>query len=147
MADQPASPVPAPVPPVVEVVELNTEMRTILVVEQTQLALDRTQLAWVRTGFTFITAGFAIDKALEALHRARVLAGTNWVDRDHFIGLLLTSTATVCTLLVTVTYVRHYRALNRLKTQYREPWPPVLPISVVVLALGLGLFTLLLDLG
>jgi uncharacterized membrane protein YidH (DUF202 family) len=125
---------------------LSPEQRANLVLQQTELAHDRTQLAWVRTGFTFITAGFAIDKATEALHQARLLAGPNWVDRTHFVGLLLTGTATIGLLLATITYTRQHRALDRRKTAGRQLLPPVLLMSLLVLGLGTALFVLLLEL-
>ncbi len=118
--------------------------RVDLAVQRTELALDRTQLAWVRTAFTLITAGFAIDKGGDALHEARVLAGTNWLSTSHFGGISLAGAATVFLLIASVAYFRQSRDLARLKGT-EPPWlPPALLISLLVIVLGGTLSILLL---
>ena len=95
-----------------------------LAVQRTELALDRTQLAWVRTAFTLITAGLAIDKGGEALHDARVLAGTNWVSTSHFGGISLAAASTFFLLIATVAYFRQSRVLAQLKGAELPLLPP-----------------------
>jgi uncharacterized membrane protein YidH (DUF202 family) len=115
-----------------------------LAVQRTELALDTTQLAWVRTAFTLITAGLAIDKGGEALHQARVLAGTNWVTGSHVVGNTLTASATVFLLIASVVYYQQARTLARLKGA-KPPWlPPALLISLLVVLLGGTLWILML---
>lgn len=116
--------------------EQAVDPRVDLAVQRTELALDRTQLAWVRTAFTLITAGLAIDKVAEAMHQARVLAGTNWVAGSHVVGIGLTIAATTFLLMASVMYYRQARILARLKG-CEPPWvPPALLISLLVVMLG-----------
>lgn len=125
--------------------EQDADPRVDLAVQRTELALDRTQLAWVRTAFTLITAGFAIDKGGEALHEARVLAGTNWISSSHFGGIALASAATIFLLIASAAYVRQSRALARLKGVEPSWFPPALLISLLVVLLGAALSILLLS--
>lgn len=107
-----------------------------LAVVRTELALDRTQLAWVRTAFTLITAGLAIDKGGEALHQARVLAGTNWVQGSHLIGTSLTAAATLFLVITSMAYFKQARQLAQLKCAQLPWFPPALMISFFVIFLG-----------
>lgn len=110
--------------------------RVDLAVQRTELALDRTQLAWVRTAFTFITAGLAIDKVAQAMHEARVLAGTNWVTGSHVVGSALAIASTLFLLLASVAYYQQARVLARLKGA-EPPWMPLaMLISLLVVLLG-----------
>lgn len=123
--------------------EQEIDPRLDLAVIGTQLALDRTQLSWVRTAFTFMSAGLALDKGAEAMHRASVLEGTNWVRSSHAIAVVLTSAATVSLLLSTYAYCREAYRLGQLKnTTVRVP--PVLFLSLLVICLGGTLSILLL---
>ena len=123
--------------------EQEIDPRLDLAVIRTELALDRTQLAWVRTAFTFITAGLALDKGAEAMHHARVLAGTNWLKSSHAIGVSLTGAATFALLFASYTYFQQTRRMARLKNT--TIWlPPVLLISLFVISLGSTLSILLL---
>lgn len=124
--------------------EESVDPRVDLAVQRTELALERTQLAWIRTAFTFITAGVAIDKATEAMHDARVLAGKNWVQSGHVAGLVLTFTTTVFLILATLSYVRQARALVRLRSIPTGWIPGSLPLSLLVIVLGGVLFLLLM---
>ena len=124
--------------------EQSADPRTDLAVMRTELALDRTQLAWVRTTFALITAGFALDKVTEALHQARMIAGTNWVKSSHLSGILLTVAATVFLVLTSIEYVRQARWLARLKGS-PPPWlPPALILSSLVVLVGVILSGFLL---
>ncbi|MFN0017255.1 MAG: DUF202 domain-containing protein [Pirellulaceae bacterium] len=124
--------------------EQAADPRVDLAVQRTELALDRTQLAWIRTAFTLISAGFAIDKGGEALHEARVLAGTNWVSTSHFSGIFLAAAATAFLLIASVAYLQQSRDLARLRGA-TPPWlPPALLISLLVVVLGSALSMLLL---
>ncbi|MDB5343993.1 MAG: hypothetical protein JWP89_2370 [Schlesneria sp.] len=123
--------------------EQEIDPRLDLAVASTQLALDRTQLSWVRTAFTFMSAGLALDKGAEAMHRASVLAGTNWVRTSHAIAVVLTAAATVSLMISTYAYCREARRLARLKNTI--VWlPPVLFLSLLVICLGGTLSILLL---
>ncbi len=124
--------------------EQTADPRVDLAVQRTELALDRTQLAWVRTVFTLITAGLAIDKGAEALHEARVLAGTNWVTGSHVVGTTLTAVATAFLLIASAAYYRQARTLARLKGVTPSWLPPALLISLLVVLLGATLSILLL---
>lgn len=120
------------------------EARLDLALLQSELALERTQLAWVRTAFTFMTAGLALDQGMAALHAARVLAGTNWVEGGHVGGVMLTILATLALTLATTDYRNQAQELARLQTRIRARIPPVLPLSVLVILLGVGLVITLL---
>ncbi len=123
--------------------EQEIDPRLDLAVITTQLALDRTQLSWVRTAFTFMSAGLALDKGAEAMHRASVLAGTNWVRSSHAIAVVLTAAATVSLLISTYTYYRQARRLAKLRNTI--VWlPPALFLSLLVVCLGGTLSVLLL---
>jgi len=95
--------------------EQDADPRIDLAVELTSYAMERTQLAWIRAVMGFITAGLAIDKGTEALHEARVVAGTAWSKNGHFAGMPLTITATPFMEVVTAIYVRRMRQLNRIR--------------------------------
>jgi len=124
--------------------EQSADPRTDLAVMRTELALDRTQLAWVRTTFALITAGFALDKITEALHQARMVAGTNWVKTSHLSGILLTVAATLFLVITSIEYVRQARWLARLKGS-TPPWlPPALILSSLVVLVGVILSAFLL---
>lgn len=116
--------------------EQEADPRVDLAVMRTELALDRTQLAWVRTAFTFITAGLAIDKGAAALHQARVLAGTNWVNSSHAVGVVLTITSTLFLMFASLLYYQQARALARLKGVVSLKLPLALLISLLVILLG-----------
>jgi uncharacterized membrane protein YidH (DUF202 family) len=120
-----------------------TDLGTNLAVMRTQFALERTQLAWVRTGFTLITAGFAIDKVAEALHRDRVLQGTNWVQGSHVTGLVLIGSSTLFLGVATFSYLREARRLARLVGNKPPVIPAVLPMTLLVLVLGVVLLILI----
>lgn len=124
--------------------EETADPRVDLAVIRTELALDRTQLAWVRTAFTFITAGLAIDKGAEALHQARVLAGTNWVNGSHIAGLVLTMASTFFLVIASILYYQQARELARIKG-VTPPWLPLaLLMSLLVVLLGVALSALML---
>jgi uncharacterized membrane protein YidH (DUF202 family) len=123
--------------------EQEIDPRLDLSVFSTQLALDRTQLSWVRTAFAFMSAGLALDKGAEAMHRASILGGTNWVRSSHAIAVVLTTAATVSLLISTYNYCREARRLAQLRNT--TVWiPPVLFLSLLVICLGGTLSTLLL---
>ena len=124
--------------------EQEADPRVDLAVLRTELALDRTQLAWVRTAFTLITTGLALDKGAEALHQARVLAGTNWVKGSHVIGPTLTVAATAFLVITSVEYFRRAWDLARLKGGRPSLCPPALLVSVMVILLGIALSIVLL---
>lgn len=128
-------------------VEQATDPRVDLAVQRTELALDRTQLAWVRTAFSFITAGLAIDKGAQALHAARVLAGTNWVNSSHAVGIVLTLLSTIFLIFSSVLYYQQAYTLARLKgiTPPRLPLPFLISLLVVLLGITLSLLMLTLD--
>jgi hypothetical protein len=94
-----------------------------------------------------ITAGLALDKGAEAMHEARVLAGTNWVSGGHLVGTTLTATATLFLLLTSIAYSRESRALSRLKGSPPPLLPPALLVSLLVVLLGSTLTILLLSWG
>ena len=84
------------------------------------------------------------DKGAEALHQARVLAGTNWVTGSHVVGTTLTIASTLFLLIATIVYFQQARALARLKG-IEPPWLPLaLLISLLVVLLGGALSTLML---
>jgi uncharacterized membrane protein YidH (DUF202 family) len=118
--------------------------RLDLAVQRTELALDRTQLSWTRTVITFIVAGVGLDKGLQALHEARLLAGEAWVRNGHVTGLTLIGGGTVLLIVVTLDYWQRKRALARMKG-VAPPWCPLaLLASLLAILLGAILFVVLL---
>jgi len=116
--------------------EQDVDPRIDLAVERTSLALERTQLAWVRTVIGFITAGFAIDKGSAALHEARLVSGEAWSKNGHFAGLLLTITSTTLMIMVTISYVKRMRELNRMRNLKEKPSVPTTILSIFVCVVG-----------
>lgn len=131
-------------PPAAVSVEADIDPRIDLAVIRTELALDRTQLAWVRTAFTFITAGLALDKGAEALHHARVLAGTNWLHSSHAIGVILIAVSSLSLMISAGSYYRQSRIVGRLKSVPPTRLPMALLLSLFVALLGAILAVLLL---
>lgn len=125
--------------------EEEADPRVDLAVLRTELALDRTQLAWVRTAFTCITAGIAIDKGAEALHKARMVAGTNWVTGSHIVGVGLAAASTLFLLIASVVYLQHVRGLARCKGVAPPRMPAALALSLLVVLLGASLSILMLS--
>ena len=107
-----------------------------LAVERTELALERTHLAWIRTVFTLFMAGLALDKGMQIIHQARLLAWEDWVQHGHVAGIVLTVAGTILLLLVTVAYVQRFRALRRLRGGPGAVLTPGLLASGLVLLLG-----------
>lgn len=123
--------------------EQDIDPRLDLAVERTALALERTQLAWGRTVISFITAGLAIDKGTAALHEARLVSGHAWAKNGHFGGLLLTLTATILMIMVTVAYVKRMRNLNKIQGLKAKQSLPTTLLSVFVCLVGLLAFVFL----
>lgn len=112
---------------------------------QAELALDRTQLAWIRTGFAFMTAGFALDQGTQALHQARILKGSNWVETGHVGGVLLTMLATLFLSAATLDYFRQTALLARERGARGGKVQLAGLMSVLMIALGLFLAVVLLS--
>jgi uncharacterized membrane protein YidH (DUF202 family) len=50
--------------------EHGIDPRVDLAVERTEFAAERTQLAWIRTNLALLGSGVALDKGIEAVHKA-----------------------------------------------------------------------------
>jgi putative membrane protein len=116
--------------------ENDADPRVDLAVERTLLALERTQLAWVRTVIGLITAGIALDKGFEALHEARLMAGTAWLKDGHLGGLLLTSGGTLMMIFTTVLYILRTRELNLMRGAKTNLPTPGSLISLFICLIG-----------
>src|SRR5664279_1964441 len=101
--------------------EEDVDPRVDLAVERTELALERTQLAWVRTLLSLIGGGFVIDKAMEAIHQARLESGEAFVQHGHLVGMIFTASGTLLMILVTINYLRRNAAYARMK-KGRKPF-------------------------
>jgi putative membrane protein len=119
--------------------EHDVDPRVDLAVERTELALERTQLAWVRTLLSMIGGGFVIDKAMEALHRARVESGEALVQHGHLAGMMITGLGTLLMVLVTIIYSRRAVKLARMKGTRKSFLAPGFLISVLTIIIGVVL--------
>ena len=124
--------------------ESDVDPRIDLAVERTVLALERTQLGWIRTALGLLAASVAMDKGLEALHQARVVAGHALVHHAHVASLVLIAVTLVLFAGATVGYHRRGNRLAELarKPSMEVPW--ILWQSLFLLVLGTFMFALLL---
>jgi putative membrane protein len=117
-------------------IEKAVDPRVDLAVERTELALERTQLAWVRTLLSMIGGGFVIDKAMEAVHQARLEEGRALVRHGHLAGMLITGLGTFLMILVTVNYGFRARALAGMKGGKKSFLAPGFLLSLITIAVG-----------
>lgn len=118
--------------------------RVDLALRRTEWALERTQLAWVRTAFVMISAGLTLDKGIQALSEARLLNEKQWVLGGHVGGVLLTAAASMLLSLATIRYIVRVRELNQSGDHPPARMPAVLPLSVLVVLLGIVVAVLLM---
>src|SRR5580658_9352374 len=111
---------------------------------RTQLAWDRTLLAWIRTTLTLMGAGAVLDKGVQLLHQARVLAGVEVVRNGHLLGLTLTGVSTILFVIVCWQYVQNMRTLARISHGKTPGLRPALLVSILVIFLGCAVFIVLL---
>jgi putative membrane protein len=116
--------------------ENDVDPRVDLAVERTELALERTQLAWVRTLLSIIGGGFVVDKAMEAIHKARLESGQAWVTHGHLAGLIFIGSGTVLMILVTVNYALRASKLAHMKSGKRSFFAPGFLLSVFTILVG-----------
>jgi putative membrane protein len=126
-----------------KVAEAETDPRVDLAVERTELALERTQLAWIRTTLALLGSGIALDKGLEAMHRARIESGNALVQDAHFLGLSLSIAGTVLMIFTTWYYIRRSRSLANMKGGKPLLVPPGALASFLIILLGLAINFLL----
>jgi len=117
--------------------EQDSDPRIDLAIERTELALERTQLAWVRTLLSMIGGGFVIDRAMEALHKARLESGQAWVNHGHLAGMVITGLGTLLMILVTVSYSFRARSLAQMKGARKSFLAPGFLISVLTILIGI----------
>lgn len=123
--------------------ESETDPRVDLAVERTELALERTQLAWIRTTLALMGSGIALDKGLEAMHRARIESGNALVQNAHIVGLALSITGTVLMMFTTWYYIRRTHSLASMKGGKPLLVPPGALASFLIILLGLAVNFLL----
>jgi len=124
--------------------EQDADPRVDLAVERTEYALERTQLAWIRTVLSMLGGGIALDKGVEAIHKARVETGVSLVNSAHAIGIALSITGTLLMLFTTIFYIRRSQSLAKIKGTKPERIPPGVLGSILILILGIGISFLLL---
>ena len=110
--------------------------RNDLAVERTELALERTQLAWVRTTLAFIGSGIALDKGMEALHKARLEAGNALFQNAHVIGISLSLGATILISFVTWHFVHRSKQLYKMRGTKGGWFLPGVFVSLLIIILG-----------
>ncbi len=118
--------------------------RIDLAATRTQLAWDRTLLAWIRTTLALMGAGAVLDKGVQLLHQAKVLAGVQVVRNGHLLGLTLTGASTILFVVVCGQYVQSMRTLARISHAKTPGLRPALLVSILVIVLGCAVFTVLL---
>ncbi|MFM7151392.1 MAG: DUF202 domain-containing protein [Gemmataceae bacterium] len=124
-------------------VEENADPRVDLALRRTEWALERTQLAWVRTAFVMMTAGLGFAKTAFALSEAKLLKEPRWVEYANQGGIGLSALSAVLLALATWAYVHRTNELNRMASPPNRSLPTVLPLSLLVIAMG-ATFTILL---
>ncbi|HEY4967260.1 MAG TPA: DUF202 domain-containing protein [Puia sp.] len=117
--------------------EKEVDPRVDLAVERTELALERTQLAWVRTLLSMIGGGFVIDKAMEAVHQARLESGKAWLNNGHLAGLVITGAGTLLMVMVTINYGFRARKLAGMKGGKKSFLAPGFLLSVMTICIGI----------
>jgi putative membrane protein len=118
-------------------VEKEVDPRVDLAVERTELALERTQLAWVRTLLSMIGGGFVIDKAMVAVHQARLESGRALVKNAHLTGLVITGLGTLFMVMVTISYGIRAKKLAAMKGAKKSFLAPGFLLSVFTICIGL----------
>lgn len=124
--------------------ENTADPRVDLAVERTQYALERTQLAWIRTVLSLLGGGIALDKGIEAMHKARIETGDSLVNNAHAIGIALSITGTLLMLFTTIFYIRRSQGLAKIKGTKPVRIPPGVLASLMVIILGVGISLLLI---
>ena len=124
--------------------EKDSDPRVDLAVERTELALERTQLAWIRTVLGFLGSGIALDKGVEAMHKARMQTGDALFQSAHVIGISLSITGTLLMLITTIFYIRRSHSLARMKGTKPARIPHGVLASFLIILLGTGISFLLL---
>jgi putative membrane protein len=117
--------------------EQGVDPRVDLAVERTELALERTQLAWIRTLLSMIGGGFVIDRAMEALHKARLESGQAWVNHGHLTGMIFTGLGTFLMVLVTINYFLRASKLARMKGGKKSFLAPGFLLSALTILIGI----------
>jgi len=118
--------------------EQDADPRIDLAVERTELAMERTQLAWVRTMLSLIGGGFVIDKAMEAIHEARLEAGEAFVKHSHLTGMIVTGSGTLLMILITIHYQRRNAAYAHMKKGKRPFFAPGFLLSLLAIIIGIA---------
>ncbi len=117
--------------------QVETNAQVQLAIQRTELALERTQLAWVRTAFAIISAGLAMEKGLQALHDAKLLAERDWLTGGHYGGVFLSLIATVSLTLTTVRYRAYIQSIGGDLSRHTIANPTVW-LSLLVILMGIG---------
>jgi uncharacterized membrane protein YidH (DUF202 family) len=124
--------------------EQDSDPRVDLAVERTEYALERTQLAWIRTVLSLLGGGIALDKGVEAIHKARIETGNSLVDSAHAIGIALSITGTLLMVITSIFYIRRSQSLAKIKGTKPVRIPPGVLASILIILLGVGISFLLL---
>jgi len=112
---------------------------------RTRMALERTQMSWVRTGTSLIAFGFTIYQVLDKLPQ-RPQESHAYAARD--LGLILIGTGILAMIMAAL----DYRSVSdylwspefRVITADRRQHSRVLPITVIVLVVGILAFVAVL---
>ena len=86
-----------------------------------------------------IGGGFVIDKAMEAVHKARLESGQAWVTHGHLAGLIFTGLGTFLMILVTINYALRTIKLANLKGDKKSFLAPGFLLSVMTVLIGIVL--------
>lgn len=123
--------------------EQGLDPRVDLAVERTEFAAERTQLAWIRTNLALLGSGVALDKGIEAVHKARIESGDALVQNAHMIGLYLSTAATVLMIFTTWNYMHRSRKLAQMKGAKPVLILPGELASILIIILGVVVSLLL----
>jgi len=127
--------------------EETSDPRVDMALQRTEWALERTQLAWVRTSFMMISSGLALDKSLSALSESRLIPDNGWVLGGQIGGVLMAAFATLFLTMATWEYVGRAHELRGMGVGRSSRIASALPISLLVLAVGITIATMLLVCG
>ncbi len=129
--------------PIINEEKKGDDPRVSFAIERTAYALERTQLAWIRTTLAFLGGGVALDKGMEAIHKARIISGKALFDSAHIIGIFLSSGATLFMLLSTWFCYKRFHNLSE-KQVTPHVYYPVMLSSALTLLLGIVISVLLI---
>ena len=120
--------------------------RTKFALERTIKASERTLMAWIRTSLSMISFGFSIDTFFRAYTKAQKGVEAEPLVGPAVLGFVLVGLGTLVLILGTVDHHLYLRKLGEeLELLGKKgPWTYMFFVAVMVILIGLSIFTYLL---